>query len=193
MFRSKDTYSKFTKICIIFILMNSIGFPGNYTLVFGNKLGVFCEYLSFLLQLLLIITFSTQSAIHFKIFNYRNKYKVIYVYLIIIFITSLITTDSFKKELVSVIRYSITALFALWLIETYLLKDVIKLWFIAEIGIILSSCIFQIFFVGFLDQNSSYINSFTGIFTVKNNMAFSTFQAVTTSKARFAPSGTCSF
>lgn len=155
---------------MVWIILNSLGFPGSYTRVFGG-LKYLVEYSSFLMQIAIMLTTSSDKFMDLKIVNVKSKYLPIYFFILEIGITSMITTSDRKEQIVSCIRVAETALFAIWIAEHYSIKDMLGRIHYAQILYVIASVAFPIFFKAYDRRSISYMNTFVGIGSVKNVVA----------------------
>ena len=129
----KSQESIIYELVVIFAFVNSIGFPGRYTLAFGSSFGTLIEYISFLLQIIVMVISSGSSLLDFKIINLQEKYRGIYFMLFVITVTSMMVTISRPKQMISCTRVAVTAFFGIWIIDTFPLEKVLELIYKSQI------------------------------------------------------------
>ena len=95
--------------------MNSFGFPGRYTEVFGDMFGTLVEYSSFFLQILLMILMSGDNFFDLKLIDMKPKYGWLYFFLAVLFAQSMIATSDASEQLISCVRVTVTGLYAIWI------------------------------------------------------------------------------
>lgn len=154
-------------LAVVYILVNSLGFPGNYTLVFGQSLSTIVEYSAFLLQFALIIFTSADNVMDVHILDLKSCYRGIYVMLACFFIASILGTSNIKEQLVTCIRLCVTAYFAIWLSEYFEVDEMLKHLYWAQIVFVTFTLIFVTVFRRY-KPGGSYENDFVGLFDAKN-------------------------
>ena len=114
--KQKSDLTQFrTEIVIVFIFLGSIGFPGTYRQIFGGFIETLYEYLSFLMQIVIMLTSSGETVMDVKLLDMKPKYRAIYQFTIFTFAESMLVTDVPKAQVVTSLRLSVTILFAIWL------------------------------------------------------------------------------
>ena len=92
--KQKSDLTQFrTEIVIVFIFLGSIGFPGTYRQVFGGFVETLYEYLSFLMQIVIMLTSSGETVMDVKLLDMKPKYRAIYQFMIFTFAESMLVTD----------------------------------------------------------------------------------------------------
>ncbi len=156
---------------IVFIFLNSLGFPGNYTRVFGDIIGTLTDYGAFLLMIVVMLVSSADTVEDIVLIELKEKYRSIYLTAGVILLTSMIATGGALSELVTCIRLGVTVLFALWLGEKYSIRDLLGKVYIAQIIFVLINLLFTTVFSGFVYRLSeSYSKDFVGIYSTKNGI-----------------------
>ena len=155
-------------LIIIFVFLNSLGFPGAYTKAFGSIIGTLIEYTSFLLQLVLMLISSGDTILDIKVVDLKTKYRAIYFMLFTITACSVMVTISIPKQMISCIRLSTTAMFGMWIVDHYSIKRILELIFYTQILFIFFSVVFAVFFKRYRDWSSSYASYYIGLYGTKN-------------------------
>ncbi len=166
-----ENREKLRKILIVFIILNSLGFPGKYTQILGGFSQTAMEYLAFGLEILLMMFPDDGDVMSIKLLNLKKKYGAVYFMFFVIFAGSMAVTRYPKEQLITCVRFTTTGLFALWLAETY-----------GAVGVLQLICRAQTWFVGavlvfmVLKPNSAFVSEvnardFVGILQTKNNAA----------------------
>ena len=84
--KQKSDLTQFrTEIVIVFIFLGSIGFPGTYRQIFGGFIETLYEYLSFLMQIVIMLTSSGETVMDVKLLDMKPKYRAIYQFMIFTF------------------------------------------------------------------------------------------------------------
>ena len=115
---------------------------------------------------------SGQTIWDAKPVNLKRRYLPCYLLLLVFFTVSMIVTVNVKDQLVSCIRFSVTALFGLWIAERYDTDDITEMLYRAQWMFVIATLVFLVLSPGtaFNRQNNNEL-SFTGLFTVKNSCA----------------------
>lgn len=153
-----------TGFIIILIFLNCLGFPGNFSVLTGEIVETIFEYFCFLLVILLIFRtsgFPVISVSHFAV--------PVYLFLTIIFVESMIVTNYPSLELISCIRFTVMALFGLWLAENYDVMEILELVCSAQFVFLIATVIFVIIWPEEGFQNTTIVvSALSGLFTTKN-------------------------
>ena len=157
---------------VIFSFFVALGFPGNFTGIFGEKSDLLFGYIAFFLQIGTMLFTSGQTIWDAKPVNLKKRYLPCYLLLLVFFTVSMIATVNVKDQLVSCIRFSVTALFGLWIAERYDTDDITEMLYRAQWMFVIATLVFLVLSPGtaFSRQNNNEL-SFTGLFTVKNSCA----------------------
>lgn len=151
-----------------FSILLSMGFPGLYTRVFGEFIGTLCEYSAFLMQIFIMMVYSAGNVYDIKLISLQRRYMPIYFFLVTIFVVSMIGTSDIREELVSCIRVSVTALFALWLCDHMPVDDILSCTYYAMIVYAAAAVLFAILFPGYYHRPDGQELAFLGIEDTKN-------------------------
>lgn len=156
---------------IVFIFLNSLGFPGNFTLVFGEFLGTVIDYACFLLMIAIMLITSAEHVEDIVILELKEKYRSIYLNAGVILICSVIGTRGSPAELITCIRLGVTVLFTLWLGERYSIRELLEKVYISQVIFIVMNLVFVTVFSRFVYRESaSYANDFVGLYSAKNGI-----------------------
>ena len=123
---------------MVFILLGSMWFPGNYTHLVGGWLQPVYEYTSFFLQILLILFSSGKSPLEITVINLESRFGGVYFFIVVMFLDSMLVSWAPRLQLISCIRFSVTILFALWVSEQFDVKKLMLLLCKAQAVLILS-------------------------------------------------------
>lgn len=158
------------KLCVIVIILNSLGFPGNYIhIAGGTTLDSLVGYACFALEIMLIVVTSGSRFTDLRVVNLKYKYRFIYMLLVIFFVDSMLTTAAPKEQLISCLRFSMTVLFAMWLVDSYSIAELLELIHYAEAVYLVLAFAFVVLKPG-LAYNASE-GGFTFLRTAKNSEA----------------------
>ncbi|MDO5435326.1 MAG: O-antigen ligase family protein [Clostridia bacterium] len=156
---------------VVFILLNSFGFPGNLTLVFGDALGTLIEYGAFLLMIAIMLLTSADNIADILVLDLKAKYTPVYLFTAVLFCTSMIITRFSGTELITCVRLTVTVLFALWACEYFSLQEMLRLVYITQIIFIAFNLLFVTVFRSYVYRESAgYANDFVGLFSAKNGI-----------------------
>lgn len=157
---------------VVFCLICRLGFPGNFAQLFGGSMANSAiDYGSSILQVIIMMMGSANTVMGMEIINLKKKYGAIYAMMIIMFFVSLLVTENRVKQTTLILRFSITAFFALWLTDRYSVEYLLHLVYIS-FGIVAIINLLSYFVfrgVGFyVDEGYGY--TFRGIYTQKNGL-----------------------
>lgn len=156
---------------IVYIILNSYGFPGRYQSVFGHSMRTLLDYGAFFLQIAMMLLSSSDKVTDIKLIDFKKKYTGIYLAVTVIGVVSMAAARNKSLEAVSVVRLSTTALFAIWLCENYRPRRVLEFAYYAQILFIIASLVFITVFRSYYIRGSSYQNDYVGLYGVKNEAA----------------------
>ena len=159
-------------LAVIYIILNSLGFPGLYTKMLGSSIGTVIEYSSFLLQLVIMLITSGDSLLDLKLINLKRKFFCVYFFVGVLFIQSMITTSARSSQFISCLRVTVTSLFALWLCENYKLGELLTLVFYAQFIYCLAAFAWHVVFSSIYGtSNALRAGVFLGLVGNKNSTA----------------------
>ena len=153
---------------VTLVIFTSLGFPGNYTKVFGESLRTLTDYSLFLAQIAIMIFMSGDSVEEIRLIDIKPKYWPVYFFIAVIFIVSMFGTCDIKEQLISCIRFSVTALFALWICEHLSLEEILTCAYRGQVLYVGSAVAFAILFPGYYDRQWGQDFAFLGIEDTKN-------------------------
>ena len=162
---------KWVSLALIFIFLNVLGFPGNYTRVFGGWLKPAVEYGAFFLELLLMLASSSDNVMEMKLLDLDYRFTPIYLFVFEVAVTSMISVSNRQEEIVTVLRLMVTACFAIWLTKTFSVEELLRIVLCSQVLFIIASVAFPVLFSAYDARSASYRNSFVGIGGVKNVIA----------------------
>ena len=158
---------KLTDLAIIVVILNCLGFPGNYENIFGTVFGTFVDYFCFAIELVLM--FRTLYSRHFRIYK---KYWPVFLFIAVITCESLMVTNYMTLQMISCIRLAVTVCFGMWLAACYEIEDVLNLCFKSQVVFLILTMVYML-----LDRNGAFqdttvvLHAFTGLYTTKNACA----------------------
>ncbi len=153
-------------ICIFLILLCALGFPGSYSKILGDAFSVLLDYFCFGLQILLMF-----SGLSEKI-RIRKSHISTYLFLILIFVMSMIVTKYPVLQIISCVRFSATACFGLWLAEKYDVESIVEITCNAQCAFVIFTILFTLLFTADAFQTTLGTGlSYCGIYSTKNTCA----------------------
>lgn len=166
--RNKNSIIDFV---VIYAFFCSMGFPGNYREFFGSTIGMAIEYSSFILQIAVILFSSADNLMDIKIIDLKKKHLPTYFLLAVFFIQSMAVTNYVADQLISCLRFTMTALFALWVTDRYDVKRTLEYIIAAQTMFVFANLVLYFLFpsVGFyFDEEGRYL--FRGVTERKNTL-----------------------
>lgn len=158
---------------IVFVIVGSLGFPGNYTKIFGEIFGTAVEYLSFGLQLAAMVFLGREynGVLELTLIDLKGKYGGIYFMALVFFFDSMLVSHSPQEQLITCLRFTVTVFFALWIVDHYGGEEILEMVSTAQgifVGLTILLFIFRPDLV-FASEVSE--RDFVGLFATKNNAA----------------------
>lgn len=158
-------------IMIVLVFFNSLGFPGKMTELLGNSLDMGFQYFCFLLEILLMFFYGVTNAKQIAIIDLDKRFFGIYFYTGVVFVLSMIVTCDRGEQVITCIRLSMTALFAIWISRKFEISKITEDLCKAQWLILISVLLFMA-----LRPDSAFVHEvgdhdFVGIMKTKNNMA----------------------
>ena len=159
-------------LAIVFNFSVSMGFPGRWLDYLPGFVSSLCEYGSFAAQLVLMLLSSGDSLLDIKLIDLKKKYIVIYIMLAEFFVVSMLVTSMPKEQAISCIRFTVTGLYAIFLVERFGEKRVMEFAYYAQVLFVLFTLLH---FLRYPGNSFSYEDggtpSFCGLFYRKNGCA----------------------
>jgi len=160
------------ELMVVFAILVSLGFPGSFTTVYGNTLGTVLEYGAFFLELLAILFSSGDSWLDIHLLDLDQRYYPLYLFVLVIFVESMLVTRYPSEELVSCLRLSMTLYFAIWLQERFDFQRMVELIGFAQ-GIFVFFCL--VFIIRYpslaYESGDSFHRALKGLYFTKNSFA----------------------
>lgn len=171
--KQKSELAQFrTEILIVFIFLGSIGFPGTYRKIFGAFVQTLYEYLSFLLQIAIMLRSSGENIMDVRLLDIKPRYSPIYQFMVFVFAESMLVTTTRSAQLVTCLRLSVTILFSIWLVENLSLHRIIKLFSFAQVLLNLAIIGIIVLRPGLAFQSGdTFSHALRGVYEAKNAMA----------------------
>lgn len=158
-------------VIVVMVLLNSMGFPGNYELVFGEMISTIVDYGCFLMEIFIMLISSGDDLLDIKIINLEKRYKGIYLVVAVFVIESMAVTRYPGLQLITCLRLATTVAFVLWICSEYEEEEILRLICIAQTLFVFSTVIFLGLRPGVAFNSISGELSFVGLYTTKNSAA----------------------
>ena len=158
-------------LCLMITILCSLGFPGNLEALFPGALNNLILYGPFLLQIMLMILASGDSVLEIRLLDFKKKYIPVYLMLAVWFSVSIVSTSFPKEQLISCVRFSTTALFALWIVDKYEIHDLLVITYYAGLLLLFFTFVCVALLPGRVYTWENGEKSFCGLFTTKNPCA----------------------
>ena len=165
---SSLTFKAVRNMLTIFVLLVFLGFPGTLSKMIGSSIAKLLMNASFGLQFLLIILASGEDVLSIKLININYAYWLIYLFLAYITLNSLVVSIDKKMVITSVIHLSLTALFALWLIDQFTMEEMLELFYSALVVFVSVLLIGTVAFPRIVFYSYQGSRTFCGLFSTKN-------------------------
>lgn len=159
-------------IFVIFAILVSLGFPGNFVNVFGERIESIMEYAAFFTEIAVMLLSSGENWADIRVINLSSKYMAQYLFILIIFVESMLVSDSPRTQFITCARLSVTMFFAIWLQEQYSFSNLLKVLCMAQGVFVAFTVIFILLYPGiaFYDTNGT-TNILRGLCARKNDCA----------------------
>lgn len=160
------------ELLVVFAILISLGFPGNFTRIYGNKLGTVMEYGAFFTEILAMLLSSGDSWLDVRIINLDKKYIMLYLFIAAVFIESMMVTRYPTEEVVSCTRLCVTAFFAIWLQEQFEFMHMLELIGMGQVLYVLSNIVFMVRYPWLAyASGSTFTHALQGLCSAKNTLA----------------------
>ena len=160
------------ELLVIFSILISLGFPGNLTEIYGNRLGQVLEYTAIGIEILVMVLSSGKSWLDVQIVNLDKKYVPLYLFVVVIFLESMLVTRYRQLQFISCTRLTVTLLFSIWLQERFSFERMVELICIAQTIFVVSITMFMLRYPKeAFESGLTFIHAFKGLYPTKNSMA----------------------
>ena len=157
--------------CILITIVCSLGFPGNLQALLPGSVSTLVQYGPFMLQIVLMLLSSGDSFLDIKLVDLKSRYAPAYLMLIVWTTVSMISTRFPIEQIISCVRLSVTALFALWIVDRYDTHHILELTYYAGLVILFFTMICVVLMPGRVYTYENGEKSFCGLFSTKNPCA----------------------
>lgn len=160
------------ELVAVFAILVSLGFPGNLEMIYGEWIGITMEYAAFFLEIMIMLFSGGKSWMDIRVVNLEKKYTVLYLYVSVIFVTSMLATRYPSLQVVTCTRLVVTLFFAIWLQERLSFKRLLELICIAQALMVLFGLYFMVRYYDIaFESGATYIRALRGLYTTKNTQA----------------------
>ena len=168
--RKRKTFT--IELLVIFAVLVSLGFPGNFTEIYGDRLGMFMEYAAFFIEILVILFSSGDTWLDVRVIDLERKYSVLYMFAAVLFLVSMLVTRYPSLQAVTCTRLCVTLLFAIWIQEQFDFERMLELLCIAQVIFVLMALLFTVMYPGeAFESGETYIRALKGLYPTKNTFA----------------------
>lgn len=153
---------------VICVFLFALGFPGKLAdMVGGARLSMLIQYAVFAFQIVFMLITSGSDLMDMKLIDLKKEFTPIYLMLGVFFITSMVVTHDRASQFISCLRFSVTGFFALWIVQWYDVKYILKFVCWAQ-SIIVLLCLAFMFIPSQGWATVEGARCFVGIFPGKN-------------------------
>ncbi len=158
------------ELAVVFCILVSLGFPGQFTKIYGDRFDKLCEYGAFFAEIFLILTSNARQLGDIELLNLKRKYAVLYLYVAAVTAVSMLVTTDHSEEMITCLRWIVTLLFAIWLQEFYSTENLLRLIAIAQ-GAFVALTLFFMLRYSYLSYDPEVPGAIRGILGTKNGCA----------------------
>lgn len=180
MMSGKKRNSLKIELLVVFAVLISMGFPGGYTIVYGDWLETFMAYAAFIFEIAAMLLSSGDNWLDIQLLNLDKKYSVLYFFTAVIFIESMLVTRYPSLQFITCTRLMVTVFFAIWLQEQFAFERIIELICIAQVLFLVCTLLFTLQYPDMAFERGT--KAFLGLNGVKNScgnaMAFGIIMSV---------------
>ena len=160
------------ELMVVFCLLVSLEFPGNYGLIYGEKLGKLMEYGAFGLELILLATCNADSWQSIELLRVDKRYTILYFFVLFLFAESMMVSSAKSEQAITCLRLVVTLLFMIWLQEHYSVEQILEMTCIAQGIFVMATLFFMLRHPGMAyESGSSFTHAFKGLYATKNSCA----------------------
>lgn len=130
---------------VLCVFLFALGFPGRLAdMIGGGRFSMLIQYGIFALQILFMLITSGNDLMDMKIIDLKKEYTPVYLLLGVFFITSMLVTHDMGAQFISCLRFTVTGLFALWVVQWYDVKHLLRFAYWAQTVIVLLCLAFML-------------------------------------------------
>ena len=161
---SKTLYEAVTVVS----MLCSFGLPGKYERLSGSLFVALVNYLPFFLQIAAMLGSSGKDLQDIKLVKLKKKYLSVYLMVGTFFIGSMLVTRYPVEQFISCFRFSVTALYALWMLDYFTVEEILEMACVAQMIFLALTALYFLAAPGDSFSMENGERSFTGLFTTKN-------------------------
>ncbi len=165
------TKNIFSEAVIVFILLHFLGFPGNYTNVFGEMLETVIDYAAFLLQIVVMLVTSSDSVKEIRLFSFQKRYLCLYLFEFAIIALSMLTARHKSEEMITCVRLYVLVTFSIWMTRQYSVEQLVEFLCRAQMFFLFFTLVLTVLFPRYAFSSEVNENDFVGLITTKNSSA----------------------
>lgn len=160
------------ELLVIFVILVSLGFPGNLTEKYGDWLGSVLEYGAFAVELLVMLLSGGSSWRDMRILSLERRYGMLYLFVAVLFVESMLVSRFPTLQFITSTRLTVTLFFAIWLQERFRFERMIELICTAQAIFTLFTLLFTLSCpnVAF-ESGKPFVHALKGLYPTKNSMA----------------------
>lgn len=160
------------ELLVVFALLISLGFPGSFTMIYGERLGTVMEYAAFFMEIFAMLLSSGDSWLDIQIIDLDWKYIMLYVFIAVVFVESMLVSGYPSWQFISCIRLCVTALFTIWLQKEFKFIRMVELIGIAQVLFVGFCMIFILRYPGYAyESGDTFAHALKGLYFTKNSFA----------------------
>ena len=168
---ARRTKNIFSEAVIVFILLHFLGFPGNFTNVFGGMLETVIDYAAFLLQIVVILVSSSDSVMEIKLFSFQKRYLCLYLFEFVVIALSMLVARHKSEELITCVRLYVLVTFSIWMTQQYSVERLVEFICRAQMFFLFFTLVLTVLFPRYAFSSEVNENDFVGLITTKNSSA----------------------
>lgn len=129
---------------VLCVFLFALGFPGKLAdMAGGGRISMLIQYAVFALQIVFMLITSGDSLLEMKLIDLKKEYTPVYLLLGVYFLLSMLSTHDIASQLISCLRFTVTGLFALWVVQWYDVKHILRFTCWAQSVIVLLCLLFM--------------------------------------------------
>ena len=168
---NRSDTSILVEMLVVFALLISLGFPGQFEKIYGERVGKLLEYAAFAAELVVMLLSSGATWEDIQVLRFDRKYAVLYLYAALIFACSMLTTAFPKEQAITCVRLAVTVFFVIWLQEYYRMDMLLELFSLAQVLFVLAVLYFTVRYPRLAYDTSVSPKALCGLYGTKNVMA----------------------
>ena len=157
--------------CCFITVLCSLGFPGNLERLITGAENLVFQYGPFLLQIVLMLLSSGDDIMDIKILDLKRCYLPVYLMIFMWCAVSMPVTRFPKEQLIACIRFAVTGLFALWMVDQYDVRHILEICYYACLAMLFFTLVALVLMPGRSFSYEAGEKTFCGLFTTKNPCA----------------------